>query len=371
MLIPLNGERPLIKGWTKLGVPDESKVRDWWRKHPSANLGIVCGKTSGIFILDVDVKTGGIENLDLLESEYGSLPDTLIAQTGGGGRHYFFKFPSGGLGNSTGQLPSGLDIRGEGGQVAVHPSVHESGRTYEWQDFEPGEIEIAEAPAWLLDLIRDKASSSRNGSVDNDGPIPESTRNITLTSLAGKLRYNGFSSGEICAALSEANRRRCDNPLPETEVRRIADSVGRYEPGVSLTPIEPTPPQRKLPEPSEFPIQALGEILGEAAKRMKESIQAPLAIWTRPNPGKSSLKTFFGNAAISVKLTILLICEISISTKEVLAFSNSLIKWQIFQSMNRILRDHSPHGPKLSNQLTGVHYDLPNLITIFSGKGLR
>jgi hypothetical protein len=91
----------------------------------------------------------------------------------------------------------------------------------------------------------------------------------------------------------------------------------------------------------------------------------------RPNPGKSALKTFFGNTAISVKLTILLIRKVPISTKELLAFSNSLIKWQIFQSMNGVLRDHGPHGPKRRNWLTGIQYNLPNPITIFWGKRLH
>jgi hypothetical protein len=69
-------------------------------------------------------------------------------------------------------------------------------------------------------------------------------------------------------------------------------------------------------------------------------------------------------------LTILLIREIPISTQEILAFSNSLIKRQIFQSMKGILRDHGPHGPKRRNGFTGVQYNLPNPITVFWGKGL-
>ena len=63
--------------------------------------------------------------------------------------------------------------------------------------------------------------------------------------------------------------------------------------------------------------------------------------------------------------------KIPVSTKEVFAFSNSLIKRQILQSMNGILRDHGSHRPKRCYGLTGVQYSLPNLITILWRNGLQ
>jgi hypothetical protein len=44
------------------------------------------------------------------------------------------------------------------------------------------------------------------------------------------MRRKGFSAEAIAAALQETNRTRCDPPLPEAQVRKIAVSVGRYDP---------------------------------------------------------------------------------------------------------------------------------------------
>ena len=62
--------------------------------------------------------------------------------------------------------------------------------------------------------------------------ISEGARNNTLASLAGTMRRQGMSGDAIEAALLAENEGRCDPPLPEAEVRRIAKSIARYEPSV-------------------------------------------------------------------------------------------------------------------------------------------
>jgi hypothetical protein len=59
--------------------------------------------------------------------------------------------------------------------------------------------------------------------------IPQGRRNTTLTSLGGSMRRRGMSEDEIGAALLKVNER-CDPPLEEAEVRRVARSISRYEP---------------------------------------------------------------------------------------------------------------------------------------------
>jgi P4 family phage/plasmid primase-like protien len=63
------------------------------------------------------------------------------------------------------------------------------------------------------------------------GGILNGSRNATLTSLAGSMRHRGMSFDAIYAALSKENIARCVPPLDDTEVRSIARSVSRYEPG--------------------------------------------------------------------------------------------------------------------------------------------
>ena len=77
-----------------------------------ANLGIVCGPASGVFVLDQDGEQGP-QSLLLRE-----LPPTVKT---GSGRHYYFALPSDTqFKNAVGFLP-GLDLRTTGGQVVVPP----------------------------------------------------------------------------------------------------------------------------------------------------------------------------------------------------------------------------------------------------------
>ena len=221
------GKHPRTSNGLKDASTDPDVIKNWWNKCPDANIAVVTGPTSGLAVLDIDIKSGGPGSLDLLESEYGSIPDTLVAQTGGGGRHYFFKYPAVGFKNSANKIASGIDTRGNGGYVLVAPSNHKSGETYNWQDYAPREIELAEVPEWVLQKLADKKKKITSGKVSEGG------RNEFLTSEAGKLRRPGLTAEAICAALLLINKDKCNPPLVDSEVKAIADSVSRYKPGHS------------------------------------------------------------------------------------------------------------------------------------------
>ena len=78
------------------------------------------------------------------------------------------------------------------------------------------------------------AGSQEYGGAAEDR-IPSGRRNTTLTSLAGSMRRRGFGEESIAAALLVHNRERCDPPLGEAEVRTIAHSIIRYQPGPSAS----------------------------------------------------------------------------------------------------------------------------------------
>jgi KaiC/GvpD/RAD55 family RecA-like ATPase len=63
-----------------------------------------------------------------------------------------------------------------------------------------------------------------------DGELITGNRNAGLASMAGSMRRSGFSASEIYAAIMTANTERCDIPLPLSDVKRIAESISRYEP---------------------------------------------------------------------------------------------------------------------------------------------
>src|SRR5680860_1538417 len=92
-------------------------------------LGIGTGSISGICVLDVDGEEGmtNLINADL------EPPETLTSRTGGGGWHFIYRLPEGGIRNSAGKIAEKVDIRGEGGYIVVPPSNHISGGIYEWE----------------------------------------------------------------------------------------------------------------------------------------------------------------------------------------------------------------------------------------------
>jgi hypothetical protein len=56
------GKVPLTAHGLKEGTTNEPTVKRWWLQYPRANIGLVLGRLSGIFVVDVDVKSGGIES---------------------------------------------------------------------------------------------------------------------------------------------------------------------------------------------------------------------------------------------------------------------------------------------------------------------
>ena len=63
----LGAKRPLTRNGHWDATKDPHAIGRWWKRWPSANVGVPTGKESGIVVLDVDVTTGGPESLAKLE----------------------------------------------------------------------------------------------------------------------------------------------------------------------------------------------------------------------------------------------------------------------------------------------------------------
>lgn len=207
----------------------------------------------GLLVLDIDVKGEGEKSLRLLLFGYGlELPETPSVNTGGGGRHLYFR----GDGRKRIRFRDGLDLVGRGGYVVAPPSLHPSGQRYTW-DRAPGEVDFAAAPRWLLRLVDQKRSSSttrvpkpqvpgpaqepaqepmpapargslsRRQVAEQAGVIPEGYRHNALLRHASRLRRGGASEAELLGELLALNQSRCSPPLEEAEVRDIARWMAR------------------------------------------------------------------------------------------------------------------------------------------------
>jgi hypothetical protein len=151
-LIRLAGKRPMDRGWTTGPYDDPDRWRDdlldW-----TGNVGVVCGH--GLVVIDCDVyKPDGARSFAQLEAH--GLPATREAETGSGGRHLFYRV--------SGPVPSrplvgypGIDVKGDGGQVVVAPSIHpDSGRPYRWVN----DLPVANVPGWLEALVAGPAGNT-------------------------------------------------------------------------------------------------------------------------------------------------------------------------------------------------------------------
>ena len=231
-----NGKTPAIKGWQQNASTESEQLQKWFSGVSAHNVGVLTGRPSGFFVVDVDPRNRGHLSLDALYDEIGKLPETVAQQTAGGGWHYLFRMPGGrDIRNGNIRGYPGIDIKGTGGYIVAPPSWV-ADRAYAWEESShPEEVEIATAPEGLLRLIFEAPRPSLPEAPEE---IQEGRRNSTLTSQAGKLRRMGWNFKEIREALIGFNQGRCKPPLPEQEVEGIALSVSRYDPG-ALTSAEP------------------------------------------------------------------------------------------------------------------------------------
>ena len=178
--------------WKERSSNDPDKIREMWREYPDGVVAIHCGK-SGLLVIDPDRKAGeadGVAAWSLIWEVYPFCwghcdPHPLVVRTPNNGEHWYFRQPAGRepLGDSRGNLPGGIDVRGAG-YVLAPGAVIETGKvvplhsnkggvagyliqqadgssaplgepvplgTYRQ---EAGDLSaIPEAPAWLVEMI--------------------------------------------------------------------------------------------------------------------------------------------------------------------------------------------------------------------------
>ena len=156
------GKHPRTSQGRNSATTAPGTIRNWWTSWPDANIGIATGKESGLIVLDVD--EGGDDTLVQLPT-----PDTVEQITGSGGRHLVYQRPDASARYLTKvKFMPGLDSRADGGYIVAPPSLHASGRRYEWEGSSDPFDGVAPSPCpeWLLDAIGAEA-------IDATCPVPE------------------------------------------------------------------------------------------------------------------------------------------------------------------------------------------------------
>ncbi len=234
-------KRPLTANGFLDAVTDAGQIEQWWTERPNANIAIA---TIGLLVVDID----SADNTWLADEpdKQIELASGALSLTAGGGRHYLFRQPEGRhWHNTTGRLAERVDTRADGGYIVVPPSVLEGRKAYRWSpdlELDVSPELLPEPPQWLSLELDQLAGGSQSDHVAGEvlaNSIPSGQRNTTLARLAGTMRRAGMSRAEILAAILQTNSDRCDPPLDEREVERIATSVARYEPDqVSVALVE-------------------------------------------------------------------------------------------------------------------------------------
>ena len=181
-------KHPNLKGWKQYQqkIPTIDEISKWFSEARHTGMVAVTGSVSGVLVLDVD------NGADLTGLE---LPLTIVAKSGSGGTHYYFKLPPGKIfKNSAGEIGDKIDVRAEGGLIVLPPSIHKTGNKYKWAEgCSPEEIgveNIAEIPKWLLDRLesikkRENKTPKDWGAIHKG--VSEGQRNETAASYIGKI----------------------------------------------------------------------------------------------------------------------------------------------------------------------------------------
>ena len=238
------GKHPACRHGYKDASLDASVIRDWFEGKPWLNLAIA--PEANQVVLDVDVKSGGMATLASWETEHGVMPATPKVKTGSGGRHFYFRLPDGVKVKNLEGVQPGIDTRSFGGYVIAPHSLHSSGNRYEW--LVPLDTPLAQAPAWLIALIGEKAkapaqassttksSGSMFGLVREEEPCdfashPGSSsgdRHKTLLRLTG-IHLNRGDSLKSIEAMAIAWGGRCEPAYGQSEVLKQVNGLWRKE----------------------------------------------------------------------------------------------------------------------------------------------
>src|SRR5262249_7822664 len=129
-VLPLKGKVPITKHGVKDATTDHATISAWWEASPESSICIATGQTTCLLLLDVAPRSAGDESLATLLKDHPELERPCVAESGGGGAHFYSRNPGGG--RYATQLAPGIDVKSDAGYVVAPPSLHASGARYRW-----------------------------------------------------------------------------------------------------------------------------------------------------------------------------------------------------------------------------------------------
>jgi hypothetical protein len=244
-----------------LASDDPDAVRAWWKRWPSAIIGLPTGLRSRTVVVDLDPKEAEPEamlgalgawcgGLEWADPATGEVLEPGLSRTRSGGFHVWFRYPTtaalatiaalasergvafdgrvenrGGLfrrlvrAGEASPLLSNIDVRAEGGYVIAPPSVMADGKSYAWiikpESFAP-------LPPKLLALIA-RLIEPRARLTPTPNPSPQGGGGLRRGGGERAARYADVAIRAIAADLARAGKGQRG-----TAAFAAASSAGRY-----------------------------------------------------------------------------------------------------------------------------------------------
>ena len=226
-----NGKMPYDKEWEKT-QPDEpeasaGKWNVWGEKY---NMGVVLGP-SKLIVVEYDADDAKSTWMDLTQG----VP-TWMQMSGSGKLQAFYRDDEG----LSRKAKNSLELRAGNSFHVLAPSIHpDTGKEYRWlPGSAPWECELAALPSKAKTYFYAESEPGQSEPF-TEHKITAGGRHAALVSLAGTLRRRGLNMEEILESLRVFNQSRCDPPVTESRLKKIAkDIFERYLPEAPLTEVE-------------------------------------------------------------------------------------------------------------------------------------
>ena len=160
--IPLNGKVAAIP-WKKYQQvqPRAWEIDKWFHKPGQHGIGLITGDLNRLED-EISTPLRGLIAVDAETREEGRWawrhfgPTPLISFTGGGGVHLIYEYPQGEIiGNRVKMWGRQIDLRAQGGYIAVCPTVHpKTGERYGWLNWP---VDVSEVPVFDSSKLPAKA----------------------------------------------------------------------------------------------------------------------------------------------------------------------------------------------------------------------